>query len=78
MMKNNLRGELTTEAVKSNVLGDWDLVDAVARSMHISSPVEVKMLHAILFPAMLGSAVEKGDTDKIAELKNYVSNPVGH
>ncbi|XP_046687138.1 L-asparaginase isoform X2 [Homalodisca vitripennis] len=70
MMENNLRGELTC-GIKAPVLEDWDLVDAVARSLHISSPREVKMLHSILFPAMLGSAVEKGDTDKIAELKGY-------
>lgn len=73
-MKNNLRGELTSEGIKSTTLRDWDLVDAVARSMHVSSPQELKILQAILFPAMLGSAVEKGDTTKIAELKNYVGN----
>lgn len=73
MMENSLRGELTSGGIKAPVLQDWDLVDAVARSLHISSPREVKMLHAILFPAMLGSAVEKEDTDKIAELKSYVS-----
>ncbi|XP_054264390.1 L-asparaginase [Macrosteles quadrilineatus] len=72
MLESNLRGELTSGKINQTpVLEDWDLIDAVARSMHISSPTEVKMLHAILFPAMLTSAVEKGDTGKIAELKNY-------
>lgn len=71
-MCSNLRGELTSHKAPK-VLQDYDLVDAVARTLNLSSPKEVKQLNAILFPAMLGNAVETGDTDKLSQLKGYVS-----
>lgn len=70
MMQSNLRGELTSN--KAPIMQDWDLVDAVARSLHLSSPKELQQLHDILFPAMLCHAVERSDTVKLAELKGYV------
>jgi 60kDa lysophospholipase len=42
MMQNNLRGELTNE--KGAELQDFDLVDAVARSLHLSTPKELEQV----------------------------------
>ncbi|XP_016840542.1 L-asparaginase 1 isoform X1 [Nasonia vitripennis] len=69
MMETNLRGELT--AGRSVTLQDWDLVDAVGRSLRISSPSEFKELGAILFPAMMNAAVLAKDTMKLSSLKRY-------
>lgn len=71
MMETSLRGELT--AGRSVTLQDWDLVDAVGRSLRISSPTEFKELGAILFPAMMNAAVLAKDTMKLSSLKRYVS-----
>lgn len=69
MMENNLRGELTSG--KAPELQDYDLVDAVARSLHLSTPQELFQLGAILFPAMVNSAVMSGDKRKLDVLKSY-------
>lgn len=69
MMMNNLRGELTSG--KPPEMQDYDLVDAVARSLHLSSPKELSQLGATLFPAMLNHAVVSGDIKKIDTLKSY-------
>lgn len=69
MMDSNLRGELTTQ--KTPELQDYDLVDAVARSLHISTPHELAQLGAILFPAMVNSAVQTNDIAKLDNLKSY-------
>lgn len=44
---------------------EYDLVDAVARSLHLSSPQELSQLGATLFPAMLNTAVVAGDIQKV-------------
>lgn len=72
MMTNNLRGELTNG--KGPALQDFDLVDAVARSLHLSTPHELEQLGAILFPAMVNSSVVAGDTNKLDMLKSYGAN----
>lgn len=69
MMQNNLRGELTNG--KGPELQDYDLVDAVARSLHLSTPKELEQLGAVLFPAMVNSSVTTGDLNKIDMLKSY-------
>lgn len=71
MMQTNLRGELTTGRPPN--LQDLDLVDAVARSLRLSSPSELHELGSILFPAMLNAAVLTRDVDKLKLLKGYVS-----
>lgn len=72
MMQSNLRGELTS---KHNLkLQEFDLIDAVARSLHISSPNELSQLGETLFPAMLNSAVMEADTNKIDTLKSHGAN----
>ena len=42
MMQNNLRGELTSG--KGPELQEFDLVDAVARSLHLSTPKELEQV----------------------------------
>ncbi|EDV91958.1 L-asparaginase [Drosophila grimshawi] len=69
MMQSNLRGELTSVAAPK--MDDYDLVDAVARSLHLSSPQELDQLGATLFPAMINAAVAEGDIKKINNLKAY-------
>ncbi|XP_014218440.1 L-asparaginase [Copidosoma floridanum] len=69
MMETSLRGELT--AGRSIALQDWDLVDAVGRSLRISSPAEFKELGSILFPAMMNAAVMAKDISKLTSLKGY-------
>lgn len=72
MMQNNLRGELTNG--KGPELQDYDLVDAVARSLHLSTPKELEQLGAVLFPAMVNASVVAGDVNKIDMLKSYGAN----
>ncbi|XP_064556304.1 L-asparaginase [Drosophila montana] len=69
MMQANLRGELTS--VAAHTMKDYDLVDAVARSLHLSSPQELDQLGATLFPAMINAAVYEGDLKKLNNLKAY-------
>jgi 60kDa lysophospholipase len=72
MMQNNLRGELTNE--KGPDLQEYDLVDAVARSLHLSTPRELEQLGAVLFPAMVNASVLTTDIKKIDMLKSYGAN----
>lgn len=71
MMQTNLRGELTAGRPPS--LQDLDLVEAVARSLKLSSTAELQELGSILFPAMLNAAVLSRDVVKLEALKGYVS-----
>lgn len=72
MMQNNLRGELSNG--KGPELQDYDLVDAVARSLHLSTTKELEQLGSVLFPAMLNTSVAAGDLKKIDMLKSYGAN----
>ncbi|XP_014226538.1 L-asparaginase isoform X1 [Trichogramma pretiosum] len=69
MMETSLRGELTSG--RSETMQDFDLVDAVGRSLGVSSPEEFRQLGSILFPAMLFAAVTAKDTAKLDALKRY-------
>ncbi|XP_012226364.2 L-asparaginase 1 [Linepithema humile] len=69
MMQTNLRGELT--AGRPPTMQDWDLVEAVARSLRLSSAAELQELGSILFPAMLNAAVIRRDIMKLESLKGY-------
>lgn len=72
MMESNLRGELTsTKPIK---LDEIALIDAVARSLQISSPKELSDLGETLFPAMINASVLSGDTNKIDTLKGHGAN----
>ncbi|XP_039961428.1 L-asparaginase [Bactrocera tryoni] len=69
LMQINLRGELTSSVGAK--MEEFDLVDAVARSMHLSTPEELGQMCATLFPAMINTAVQEGDITKITNLKAY-------
>lgn len=69
MMECSLRGEVTS--TKAHIMQDFDLVDAVARSLHLSTPDELVQLGATLFPAMVNTAVQTGDISKLELLKSY-------
>ncbi|XP_070166423.1 L-asparaginase isoform X1 [Polyergus mexicanus] len=72
MMETNLRGELT--AGRPPTMQDCDLVEAVARSLRLSSAVELQELGSILFPAMLDAAVIRRDIVKLESLQRYGAN----
>lgn len=74
MMQSSLRGELTTKQFN---IEEFDLVDAVARSLQISTPQELSQLGKTLFPAMLNTAVVSGDIAKINKLKSYGADLAG-
>lgn len=67
-----MRGELTS--TKPLKLDEFGLIDAVARSLQISSPKELSELGNTLFPAMINSSVLSGDTNKIDTLKGHGAN----
>ncbi|XP_055618347.1 L-asparaginase isoform X2 [Toxorhynchites rutilus septentrionalis] len=72
LMKSNLRGELTHE--KTPEMQEYDLIDAVARTLHLNSVKELSQLKSSLFPAMVNSAVVSGDIVKLNNLKGYGAN----
>ncbi|XP_055589321.1 L-asparaginase isoform X2 [Uranotaenia lowii] len=72
MMKNNLRGEMTHE--KTPEIQEYDLIDAVARTLHLNSQKELSQLKSSLFPAMINTAVLAGDIGKLNNLKSYGAN----
>ncbi|XP_001662477.2 L-asparaginase [Aedes aegypti] len=72
MLKNNLRGELTHE--KTPEMQEYDLIDAVARTLQLNSDKELIQLKSSLFPAMVNSAVLAGDVPKINNIKGYGAN----
>ncbi|XP_037089093.1 L-asparaginase-like [Pollicipes pollicipes] len=65
----NLRGELTAHVDVE--LHDQDLVEAIARKMHMTSSGEVERLRETLYPAMLCSAAECGSIERIDALRNF-------
>ncbi|XP_058839457.1 L-asparaginase-like [Topomyia yanbarensis] len=69
MMKSNLRGELTRE--KTPEMQEYDLIDAVARTLQLNSAKELSQLKSSLFPAMVNTAVIAGDVSKLNNLKGY-------
>lgn len=64
MLKSNLRGELTHE--KTPEMQEYDLIDAVARTLQLNSAKELIQLKSSLFPAMVNSAVLAGDIAKVS------------
>ncbi|KAI4487630.1 hypothetical protein M0802_011986 [Mischocyttarus mexicanus] len=72
LMQSNLRGELTSSQLPYML--ETDLVNAVAKSLKLSSRVEFQELTSILFPAMLNAAVVKYDVDKLKSLIAYGAN----
>lgn len=62
-MQSNLRGELTLS--KPAEMQEEDLIEAVARSLRLSTPRELDQLGATLYPAMVNTAVVAQDTNKV-------------
>ncbi|KAL4105333.1 hypothetical protein QTP88_020578 [Uroleucon formosanum] len=76
MLGANLRGEMSggppKPAKKNRAADEWDLVDAVARTLlHVNGSQELTALGGVLFPAMLGNAVARSDLNKLDELKGF-------
>lgn len=55
-MMTNLRGELTVP--QASLVKDMELVEALARSLHLSSSEEMDQLKDVLFPSLICSAVK--------------------
>lgn len=75
MMRTNLRGELTNE--KPPEMQEYDLIDAVARTLHLNSVKELTQLKSTLFPAMMNAAVMSESISKLNNLKGYGANISG-
>lgn len=78
MLGANLRGEMSggppKPSRKNHTADEWDLVDAVARTLlHDNGSKEKNALGDVLFPAMLGNAVVQSDLNKLDELRGFVS-----
>ncbi|KAH8264035.1 hypothetical protein KR038_000881, partial [Drosophila bunnanda] len=65
----SLRGEMTTNKVAK--INDIDLVEGVARTLHMSSGMEQKQMCSTFYPALVAAAVCEGDVKKLCELKQY-------
>lgn len=72
MMMTNLRGELTIP--QSSQLKEMEIVEAVARSLHLSSSEEMEKLKDVLFPSLILSAIKKDDLVKLEALEKYGAN----
>ncbi|KAK4005066.1 L-asparaginase-like isoform X1 [Daphnia magna] len=72
MMMTNLRGELTLPHTKLDK--EMELVEALARSLHLSSSEEMEQLKDVLFPSLICSAVKTGDLYKLESLERYGAN----
>ncbi|KAH8367433.1 hypothetical protein KR200_004199, partial [Drosophila serrata] len=68
----SLRGEMTTNKVAK--INDIDLVEGVARTLHMSTGVEQKQMCATFYPALVAAAVCQGDVKKLCDLKQYGAN----
>lgn len=55
-MMTNLRGELTVP--QASLVKDMELIEALARSLHLSSSEEMDKLKDVLFPSLICSAVK--------------------
>lgn len=68
MVEANLRGELTS--TKPMKLDEFGLIEAVARSLQLTSPGELAELSDTLFPLIVNTSVLSGDLKKIDMLRN--------
>ncbi|KAH8236701.1 hypothetical protein KR026_008606 [Drosophila bipectinata] len=65
----SLRGELTTNKVPK--INDIDLIEGVARTLHMSTALEKEQMCSTFYPALVAAAVTQGDTQKMADLQQY-------
>lgn len=55
-MMTNLRGELTVP--QPTIVKEMELIEALARSLHLSSSEDMDKLKDVLFPSLICSAVK--------------------
>lgn len=65
----SLRGELTTNKIPK--INDIDLIEGVARTLHMSLDLEKEQMCSTFYPALVAAAVTQGDTQKMSDLKQY-------
>lgn len=59
---------------QSSQLKEIEIVEALARSLHLSSSEEMDKLKDVLFPSLILSAVKKDDLAKLETLEKYGAN----
>ncbi|XP_030370712.1 L-asparaginase [Scaptodrosophila lebanonensis] len=69
VMTLSIRGELTTNKVAK--INDIDLVEGVARTLHLSTAKEREQMCRTFFPALVATAVLEGDVQKLSDLREY-------
>lgn len=72
VMLLSLRGELTTNKVAK--INDIDLIEGVARTLHMSTAMERQQMCSTFYPALVAAAVTEGDVHKLGDLKQYGAN----
>ncbi|XP_017074565.1 L-asparaginase 1 [Drosophila eugracilis] len=72
VMLLSLRGEMTTNKVAK--INDIDLIEGVARTLHMSTALERKQMCSTFYPALVAAAVTEGDVQKLGDLKQYGAN----
>ncbi|XP_040577047.1 L-asparaginase 1 isoform X2 [Lepeophtheirus salmonis] len=77
MMRQNIRGEMTVipsengDSYKMGQDDDFNIMESIIRTMHLSSSVEINRIQEILFPPLITAIVMKGDPSKFDELRKY-------
>jgi len=72
IMRLSIRGELTTNRVAK--INDIDLIEGVARTLHLSSCKERDQMCSTFFPALVDAAVREDDVERLKTLKQYGAN----
>ncbi|XP_017005068.2 L-asparaginase 1 [Drosophila takahashii] len=72
VLQLSLRGELTTNKVAK--INDIDLIEGVARTLHMSTALERQQMCSTFYPALVAAAVTEGDVHKLGDLKQYGAN----
>ncbi|KAH8243139.1 hypothetical protein KR032_004745, partial [Drosophila birchii] len=72
VMLLSLRGEMTTNKVAK--INDIDLLEGVARTLHMSAGMEQRQMCSTFYPALVAAAVCAGDVNKLSDLKAYGAN----
>ncbi|XP_064553048.1 L-asparaginase 1 [Drosophila montana] len=72
MLEVSLRGEMTTHKVPK--INDVDLIEGVARTLHVSISSERHQMCSTFFPALVEAAVRQDDVVKLKNLRQYGAN----
>lgn len=72
MMARNLRGEMSVS--KLSVSTEVDLIEGVARGLHVSSNKKRDEMCSTFFPALVEAAVREDNSQKLTSLKQYGAN----